>query len=244
MRLCADAGIGANGRPPVTLRGRVLSWAAAGLLWPAWAQGQVGGSIGVDSDYRFRGVSLSGEKPDLRLSLSFDHDSGPYALYAGLTATGVELERDKRLASLQGYAGISGGAGDGWRWEAGATATRALGDSRYDYAEAYAGLLGEAWSLRLYFAPDYFGSGRRTAYAEFETGWALAAAWRLAAHGGVLQQQRAGRRVDLRLGVVYQAAAGVALQLAWVAASEGDGTVPGLYEQRRSAVLLGAAYAF
>jgi len=49
------------------------------LAFSGASNAQFGASLGVESDARFRGISLSGGRPDLRLSLSYDHASGVYA---------------------------------------------------------------------------------------------------------------------------------------------------------------------
>ena len=221
------------------LRGAAL---VACLLLPAAAPAQVGGSIVAESDYRFRGISLSGERPNLRLSLSYDHASGAYG---GLMLTGIEVERGDRYAGVQAYAGITGSAGAGLRWEAGGTLSRTVGRSPYDYGEAFAALLGEDWSLRLYVAPNYFGWGQRTLYAEFDRGWPLAPEWRLVGHLGALQQLGGGaaRRLDARLGVALQVEAATGLQLAWLLSGR-EGPFPAPYEYRRSTLLLSASYTF
>ena len=217
------------------------------LLAPAAAHSQVGGSVVAETDYRFRGVSLSSQRPDLRLTLAYDHPGGAYATYAGLSATTVEFEPEGRRASLLGYAGFTGSvgpAGHGWRWDAGLTYTRTAGESRYDYGEVHAGLLGEHASLRLYLSPDYFGSGAATAYLELDAGWLLAPPWRLFAHLGSLQRLDGGegRRIDTRLGAGLRAGE-LELQLAWVS-NWRDGLYPVAYEQRRSTLVFSASVAF
>ena len=220
------------------LRGFAL---AASLLAPSWAEAQLGGSVVVESDYRFRGVSLSSERPNLRLTLSLDHASGAYG---GVSASGVEFERGRRLASLLSYAGFSAPFGTTLRWDIGATYTHAAGDARYDYGEAYAGLIGERWSLRAYLAPDYFGSGARTAYAELDAGWPLGTRRRLFAHLGALRRLGApsSSRVDVRAGAGWRIGEGE-LQLAWVGVQR-SGPFATTYDQRRNTLVLSASYAF
>ena len=40
---------------------------------------QLGASVALDSDYRFRGVSLSGSHPSESLALDYDSADGTYA---------------------------------------------------------------------------------------------------------------------------------------------------------------------
>lgn len=52
---------------------------------PTW---DLSGEVGVLTDYRFRGLSLSGKKPEVTASVSLTHQSG---LYASAWASNVEL---------------------------------------------------------------------------------------------------------------------------------------------------------
>lgn len=236
-------------RDPFLQWGRGLALGVAGLSLSTGALAQLGASVAVDSDYRFRGVSLSESKPSLRLSLNYD---APDGWYAGASATRVELAQGDRYAQLLGYAGWVTPPVDGGRFEFGATYSHFTGDSTYDYAEAYAGLLAERWSARLYYAPDYFGRHVRTAYAEFNAHLLLNEHARLFGHVGVLAPLgRADRdgdggarkaRLDLRAGAAL-VLRDWELQFAWVAAARG-GPYPAVYGGRRDAWVLGVSYSY
>ncbi len=94
-------------------------------------------------------------------------------------------------------------------------------DSRYDDHEAFAGLNGERWNARLHYSPDYFGSGARTAYGEFNVGVPLTPITRVAAHAGALVRvggtpvEGARTNLDASLGIAVARDAWE-LQLAWV----------------------------
>jgi uncharacterized protein (TIGR02001 family) len=215
------------------------------LLLGGAAQAQLGATLGVESDYRFRGVSLSDSKPAWRLTLNHDFVSGAYA---GVSATRVELARDDRYSQLLGYAGYVTRAHDGRSLEFGASVSHFTGDASYDYVEAYAGVLAERWGLRLHYSPDYFGRGVRTVYADANAHWPLSPSWRLFAHAGALTPL-GGRwsddkrtRADLRLGI-GMAARSLDVQLAWVDATRG-GPYPAVYSGRRSTWQLSALLAF
>lgn len=209
-------------------------------LAPPAALSQVGGSLAFESDYRFRGLSLSNERPDLRLTLAYDHASGAYL---GASVTGIEFRPDRPGLALQAYAGYTGALGSAWRWEAGATATHVSNDSFYDYTEAYLGLLSDRGSLRLYLSPDYLGVGGRTAYLEFGWGWPLAPDLRLFALGGALHKLGSeGVHLDARVGAAWQTG-DVEWQLAWIAAQRrAPFGVPGT--QRSSLLWLGTRWSF
>ena len=209
-------------------------------LVPPAASGQVGGSLAFESDYRFRGVSLSNERPDLRLTLAYDHASGAYL---GASVTRIEFRPERPGIALQAYAGYAGQLGAAWRWEAGATRTHDSNDSDYDYAETYLGLLTDRGSLRLYLAPNYLGTGARTAYLEFGWAWPVAPDWRLFAQGGALHRSGASEtRLDARVGGAWQTG-DVEWQLAWlVAQRRAPFGVPN--SQRNSLLWLGTRWSF
>ena len=120
------------------------------------ALAQAGGSVALLSDYRYRGVSLSQEKPTLRLSAAYDDPAG---WFAGASLTEVMLYRPSWQLQVLGYAGYAGRLTDRLGWEAGATLIHFGSDSRYDDREAFTGLSGERWNARMHYSPDYFGSG-------------------------------------------------------------------------------------
>ena len=203
-------------------------------------------SVAVDSDYRFRGVSLSDSGPGLRAAVNYDAQN---RCYGGASATRVELARGDPYAQLLGYAGCVIAANAGRPFELGATFSHFTGDSSYDFAEAYVGLLGERWSGRLYLAPDYFGRHVSTAYAELDSHVSVNEAVRLFGHlgavvriGGRSGDDASRTRVDVRLGagwVLHE----LDLQIAWVGASRG-GPYPAVYSKRRAAWVAGVSYPF
>jgi uncharacterized protein (TIGR02001 family) len=219
-----------------------VALAAIGSMLAASACGQVSGSVSVESDQRFRGVSLSDGKPDLRLSLAYD---APNGWYSGASATGVELERGSRQLELLGYAGHVWRAGVGLHWELGVTAAHFSGGTRYDYQEVFAGLLAERWSARVYYSPDYYSAGIPTVYAELNAGVPLAATLRAFGHVGALSRLRGSAqrtRVDVRAGLAHARDAWE-LQLAWHGIGR-DGSYPTTYERQRAGWVLSASYSF
>jgi uncharacterized protein (TIGR02001 family) len=210
------------------------------------ARAQTGGSIAVESDYRFRGVSLSGEDPTAHLNLNYDHPGG---WYAGASLAGVELQPGTRGAAITAYGGWARRQGPGQAWEAGAIWNHFSGVASYDYGEVHAGFIAERWTARVYLSPDYFGRGVRTIYAEFNCALALASDLRTFAHLGVLAPLAgdttagaAQTRYDARVGLGLRVAA-FDVRLAWVDSSH---SVPyaGKYDQRRSTMVLSASHDF
>jgi uncharacterized protein (TIGR02001 family) len=235
----------------VRRQGPWLRWGREGallvacLLLATAAQAQLGATIAVDSDYRYRGVSLSDSKPSGRLTLNYD---APERWYAGVSATRAALTPVDSYTQLLGYAGGSMPVGDGRDLELGGDASHFSGISGYDFAEAFVGLLAERWSARLYLAPDYYGRHVSVVYGELNVHVPLDAKSRLFAHAGALVPVRGATgdadrtRADLSVG------AGLALQgwdlhLALVGATAG-GPYPAVYNGQRAALVVGASFSF
>jgi uncharacterized protein (TIGR02001 family) len=202
-------------------------------------------SLTAESDFIFRGVSLSDGTPDASLSIDYDSASG---WYAGGSATAVEFEPGQRQAALFAYVGYARRTVSGLAWEIGATGAHFAADSRYDYGEAFTGLLGEGWNARVYLSPSYFGSNVRTIYAEVNGTAPLTSVWRLFGHVGALapiggseptDSRRA--RFDARLGL--STSVGPAeVRLAWVGATRGGFYTTSYADQRNSLVLSAACF--
>ncbi len=207
---------------------------------------QAGGSVALLSDYRYRGMSLSQEKPTGRLSAAYDDPGG---WFAGASLAQVMLYRPRWQVQLLGYAGYAGRLSERFGWEAGATAVHFGADSRYDYREAFAGLSGERWNARLHYSPDYFGSGARTGYGEVNVGLPLSPLVRVTGHAGALVRVGAtpveGGRTSLdgSLGLAVARDAWEA-QIAWVAGGR-SAVYPTAYGRAsQAALVLSASLSF
>lgn len=83
--------------------------AALGLAGPAAAQVAIGGGFSVTgsgtlvSDYRFRGISLSGEDPALHATVNLNHDSGFYVGVWGSTIEETPLYGEVEIDLYAGY---------------------------------------------------------------------------------------------------------------------------------------------
>jgi len=217
-----------------------------GATLPARAElGDLGGTVSVQSDARERGLSYSQDKPQAAATLSYDGSDG---WYGGTLLTRARFDAGHHSDLTQFYAGRVVSLSNGLDFEAGLQYSRFPSISRYSFAEAYAGLLGARWNARLHFASDYYGSGTRTAYAEYNTNWPLHNDVQAVAHLGMLL--RAGgrdvaggsARYDSRLGLAWQLRP-IELQLAWVAVSPG-GPYTWVDERRRNALVLGVSASF
>ncbi len=157
-------------------------------------------SLSIDSDYRFRGYSLSQNQPDMRLNLAYDHASGAYA--------GVSVAATKKagIAGYIAYAGYVWHPAKGPQWEAGVTGMHVRDHENYDYNEIYGGLITQDFTARVYYSPNYFNSRTRTVYTEINTGEAVSSRWRVFAHAGYLTPlsgRLRGNRYDVRAGASY-----------------------------------------
>lgn len=65
---------------------------------------EVDGEVGVFSDYRFRGISLSSKDPQVTAELSVSHESG---LYAGVWASNVAIDDGADDVEIDLYAGYA-----------------------------------------------------------------------------------------------------------------------------------------
>ena len=66
----------------------LTSLAAAGLLAATGAAADITGNVGLTTDYVFRGISQTDEKPAIQGGLDYAHSSGAYA---GVWASNVDF---------------------------------------------------------------------------------------------------------------------------------------------------------
>jgi uncharacterized protein (TIGR02001 family) len=163
----------------------VLRWSLAIVtaLIASPSVAQISGSASLVSDYRFRGVSLSHDRPAAQADLSYDHDSG---WYGGLFGSSVQFYGPRREAQMAAYAGYARRLRDWLSVDAGATYSAFSGGHGYNYSELHVGFTTRQLGGRLYYAPNYFGGDDRTLYAELNGSHRLADRLRLVAHVGAL----------------------------------------------------------
>ncbi|GAB3361235.1 TorF family putative porin [Lysobacter tyrosinilyticus] len=191
------------------------------LVFAGPAIAQASGSVSVLSDYRYRGVSLSDDRPALQAHLGYDFAGGAYT---GVQMSTVRVD-DGGGGELQllPYVGVVRPLPRGWHWELGGQYAAFLRSSEYDYPELFAGIGTESVAVRLHYAHDYFGQWPAW-YAGFDGSHALSARWRVLAHAGVLRSS-GGRQAQYRRD--WSAGIGATfgdceLQLAWGDANGGD----------------------
>lgn len=211
----------------VLLRG-AFAWA---LLSAGTACAQVSARLALVSDYRFRGVSLSDERPAVQASIAYDHADG---WYAGAFASSVRIGPDyDTQAQLLPYAGYARRLRSGMSWDAGVQYALFSGNMDYDYPEFHIGLTSTHLSARAYYAPRYFGVSAPVIYGEIDGVYPVSSQVRLLGHAGWLHRGSASEldqylerhRFDARIGIGV-ASAGFDLQLAWVFTEGQSGRLP------------------
>jgi uncharacterized protein (TIGR02001 family) len=228
---------------PPARRSRLTLLIATPLAGVAIAHADVGGTLSVQTDARERGVSYSANRPSAQLGLAWDGDGGWYA--GG--QLGHARFTQRQGGTLQLYAGRVVPLNGTLNAETGVIARLYENVSHYDYQEAYVGLMGSGWTLRLYASPDFYGIGQRSLYTELDGRWPLAPGLAAVGHvglmrgwGGNASAYAAGRRasrMDGRVGLSWQLGGSSELQLAWVAASAGGPYTWTDPTRRRTAVL-------
>ena len=219
------------------------------------AAGQLSGDVAVVSDYRYRGVSMSGNRPAVQAGVSFDAHSG---IYAGAFASTLDAAFIESSALVQAYAGFAQRTGEA-AWDAGASVTLFPQAGDYNYGEFHAGMSWEKWSAAIHYAPEYFGRRVRTLYAETNVAWPQdwTLPWpagvrtSLVAHVGVLFARSTGddlagsspRRGDAKAGVVFDAR-WARLELAWIVGATPVAVYPVRRDSRRNAFVATLSRAF
>ena len=221
--------------------------ALAALVWTADALSQVSGSVALLSDYRFRGLSLTGNRPALQATVVYDHPGGAYA---GLFASNVRLATGTSLQGI-GFAGYAMRLDDRFDIDVGASWSGFSGGHDLDYGEIHAGAAYQGFRARLSYAPAYFGEHHGAWYFEASSTYALGGPFSALAHAGVLHVESGGytyyeaaRTVgDARLGIAARFDATTA-RLEWVGISTVGYAYPVAGDKRRNSVVLSVTRSF
>ena len=223
----------------------IAGWLA---VQPGTAQAQFAASVALTSDYRVRGVSLSDRRPALSLGVSDDLANG---VFLGGTAIAQDAaDSHGRFLAHEEYAGYAQRLTNGMTWEAGLDNQRYEGYGptpiRLSYSEAFFGLSAGRVTTRLYYSPNYNGSGHNIAYLETNAAMRPAGGWRVAGHVGVFEPLNRWRGVAMRPR--YDARADLIrklgpaeLSLGWAAASPPAGPE---HKRSRGAFIVGLAAYF
>lgn len=219
-----------------------------GAATPAAAQ--LGANLTLQSDYRYRGRSISDEKPALTFNVAYDHDSG---VYLGGNVTAAKTDDDGvQAVRYVTYAGYAIRPARGPAFDIGVSNYHALdyrGAKRtFTYSEIYGGVLTDRFSFRLHYAPDYYETGADTIYADLAGAVRPRPDVRLFAHAGVLTplggRTRGGLRTryDFSLGVAKQFA-DCEVSATWTRIDP-QVVFAGGRREKRDALVLAASYFF
>jgi uncharacterized protein (TIGR02001 family) len=210
------------------------------------ARAQVSASLGLQSDYRYRGISLSNARPVGTFDIAYDHKSG---FYAGGSAIVTDHDGELKSLGFIEYLGYATPRFGGVSWDFGLDnqdLAYYYGDKRIPvrYAEGYVGVVGKVLSAHLHYAPNYLRQGYGSLYAEVDGSVKPADKWRLFAHLGatvpVGDTQGRRQRWDARAGVARQLGP-IELQASLVATTPNP---PAATPQARTAVVVGASWFF
>jgi uncharacterized protein (TIGR02001 family) len=224
---------------------------AALLASPQAARAEVGLNLSAVTDYRYRGLSLSDERPAASFSVSFDHHSG---LYGGARLVAAQPRgHGVELVGRMLYAGVASRRWTGFTLDAGAINYRFTSyryeKRSFDYTEGYVGFITNNINAHLYYSPNYYESHVRTLYADLGANIRPAPAMRIFGHAGMLIPvggryfpQSRKDRYDLKAGAAVELGQ-AELSLSWT--HFGPPYVPrSLGGPHSEQVALGLAYFF
>ena len=170
-------------------RARLLLGSALALM-AAPASAEVGATVTLTSQERFRGYSVSDGYPAATFSLSYDDAAGPYVegsiMIAGNLSDGLERSR------FEGNAGYALRLNSGPTLDVGVVHAEYTGYRIYGkpavFTEVYAGIITKHLSAHAHYSPNYFQRGVTTFYTDVDGSAPLTPRVRLSAHYGMLFQ--------------------------------------------------------
>lgn len=211
---------------------------------PAPASAEVGATVSIFSDARFRGFSVSDDHPVALLDLSYDDPNGAYLAASGTAVASSQGVHPLALKLNGGYAR---------RLSSGITIDTGIVHSRYShyssavsgraYTEMYGGVAWKSLSARLSVSPHYFETDSSTVYGELEDSLDLARKLRLSGHIGLLVPLRSERRpvYDWKIGMSWQFGR-VSAHASWTGRRSVT-RYEDVYARRTNAVVLGISRA-
>jgi len=121
------------------------------------------GNVAVATDYVFRGVSQTLERPAIQGGFDATFDSG---IYAGIWASNVNFNTDAST-EMDYYGGFSGTFGcTSCSYKIGFIYYDYDGDPQFDYVEAAASVTYGGLTVGLNYSPEYLGDGTTDAVGD------------------------------------------------------------------------------
>ena len=145
---------------------------------------QLSGSVALVSDYRYRGVTLSQNKPAAQLTVAYDDAQHWYA-GAFVSTAGLAASANRELHAIP-FVGYAWRTRSGVTWDVGVDYSTFTGPQSYDYPEVYGGVAFENISARVYYARRYLGESSDAIYGEVNGAHPIIDRVRLLVHAGVL----------------------------------------------------------
>jgi uncharacterized protein (TIGR02001 family) len=220
---------------------------SAGATLPAHAQ--VSASVNLETDYRFRGRTLTGGHPAASAEIDYDDKTG---LYMGASIAAAIAGPDPGVVNVQGNVGYANRLSTSLTIDLGVVRSQYTARVRgtpFHYTEFYAGLSSHGLSARLYYSPDYLAPSVGTLYGEVEFSATPADKWQVSAHVGKLAfvanrppAFSPSGSYDWRVGVSRQVGR-ISLQASVTGGGPGQEYYAGEYHER-TAVVGGISLAF
>jgi uncharacterized protein (TIGR02001 family) len=184
---------------------RAAAIGACCVCWAGPAAAEVGATLSLFSDARFRGYSLSEGHPVGNLDLSYDGSNGLYAAvsasalassHEGIKPLGLQLNAGyaKRLSDITLDVGAVHSAYSHY----------SSAGSANSYTEVYAGLTYKVFSSRIAFSPHYFAHGAKTLYGEINANVSPVPKVYVTGHAGLLvplSYRDNNAQYDWRIGI-------------------------------------------
>lgn len=121
------------------------------------------GNVAVATDYVFRGISQTQERPAIQGGFDATFDSG---IYAGIWASNVNFGTDAST-EMDYYGGYSGSFGcASCSYKIGFIYYDYDGDPQFDYVEAAASVTYGGLTIGLNYSPEYLGDGTTDAVGD------------------------------------------------------------------------------
>lgn len=135
------------------------------------------------SDYRFRAITQTSEKPAVQASLDWNTDSG---FYVGAWGSQIKYEGGDTDFELDTRAGFSKAISENWAVDFGVVRYNYFprGTDNFDFNEYYAGMSFKNTSLTFWYADDWANSGIAGKYIEANTSFPLPRDFSFNVHAG------------------------------------------------------------
>ena len=224
------------------LRRAAATLAFAGLAAAPAAFAGTSGSLSLTSDYVFRGVSQSNQKPALQGGVEYAHDGG---FYLGAWGSSISWLSDLSTSAAPVSSSLELDAYGGYRGKFNDVVGYDVGANYYWYPGSYPSGFNSANTLELYAgisiaASDKLSFGAKYSYAttdlfgyvdsdgsgylDLSANLAVADGWALAAHAGKqwIEGNEAFEYTDWKLGVTRTFDSGFSLGLAYTGTDAED----------------------